>query len=645
MTYQLMAKRFMVNETHIETAEGSAATIGQTMRRFRGTPKKANWSGKVNKWAQDDILKSSQTHPGSPGSAAAQRLMGGDKDNPFVGPPRHVDEDGTDDDYEEESDEAEEAEEAEEAKQADEAEEGEELLALDFKSAIKKVYLQLKEESGWDVEPSGATQEYTLVVKHDDDDKRPYIEETITGTNILSIFFRNKNIKTGQGVIDFVKANGTAPLPVSSTRQTKFGKGWFSVDHLKGGKGPVFSHVSFDEGHILRNYRSSFHMAAALLPRSSQVLYTGTPIYNDPADLRSYMFLFAGLSDIDSHLSVQCTQVEPLCANFLSSQQLLDEVVVATTEYHDPQYVKDLFEWADKDISRRAWWCLLRGFRAFAASSDADTKVMACRVFSSSFISQRKLATPLEDHMGKTVYPTSGLPPCLVRTAVVRHCPSFENKLAAVTDLMHKQLQKAPTKDKPKAKARRPWERRGREAGLNILGKRVQSEIRHVLNLSDENTPEKASALAYKRVLCTLYYNFRFFAMYFDPEINRRDPLQNFSRKAVDDIKKLLSPDRDPKKGLPQELAADRSSDARLGAGQVSRMATFDPYGGMTYVYLLLAGRAQLPSDNIPHMLAWAVGESPMLFEVIAMVVRGLQDPGKYGNRVFIVVESPLAAK
>ncbi|KAL1882867.1 hypothetical protein Daus18300_000505 [Diaporthe australafricana] len=58
----------------------------------------------------------------------------------------------------------------------------------------------------------------------------------------------------------------------------RLGSGWFDEDHLKNGEGPVFPHVLFEEGHILRNHRSSCHIAAALLPKTSQVLYTGTPI-------------------------------------------------------------------------------------------------------------------------------------------------------------------------------------------------------------------------------------------------------------------------------------------------------------------------------------------------------------------------------
>ncbi|KAI3396155.1 hypothetical protein diail_418 [Diaporthe ilicicola] len=52
MTYQLMAKRFLSNNTFVTLADDSEVELGSILRRIRSTPRRAQWTAMPSKWTE-----------------------------------------------------------------------------------------------------------------------------------------------------------------------------------------------------------------------------------------------------------------------------------------------------------------------------------------------------------------------------------------------------------------------------------------------------------------------------------------------------------------------------------------------------------------------------------------------------------------
>lgn len=604
MTYQLATRRFITNETRILTVGNKDVNLGSTVRRARGTPRKKNWENVPSTWVPDDDTSAGQ----SAGQPSPDEGDNGDEQSD-----------------DEDEDDAEAIEEEEVVDQPG---------VVNFKTAINIVWKRIKEKHLLCEEPVSGKESHVLV-PGTSNDQRMSMEETIQGPALLALFMRHMKIRTGQGVLNY-SDDHEEELPVTGRKVFRLGRWYFDEDRMKRGEWPICSLVSFDEAHILRNVNSTYHIMAALIPKKAQVLYTGTPIYNDPSDIRAYMALAAHLSGIDRDLELVSDDVERLAQHFTSSKALIEQGLVAIKSGANHQRLEKCFSWCDEDLDRRRWWPLLAAFRRMACSSDEHTKLVAARLFSSSYVSGRKASTPLIDHKGNTVYPTSGLPPCIVRTIEVSHCPEVQELLVAATDVMLRQLSTRPDKknkqDKKKRKSTGP------------LGGVIEAVLRHLMNLEDDDDvdAEGPSAFAYYRILKTIAADFHYYAMFFDPTVNDKDPLQKMSKQLTDDINLLADSKYDPAKGIPDHMARDRSEQARLGCKEVANMALLDRYNGLVYRHLLLAPNGNLPTNDTVHMNGFALCKSPVLTNVMKMIFDGLSQPETYGSRVLVVVESPV---
>lgn len=98
------------------------------------------------------------------------------------------------------------------------------------------------------------------------------------------------------------------------------------------------------------------HNVATLISKKTQVLFTGTPVYNSLSDLRSYMFQMASLCMIDLHLELigDDISLNALSRDYKYSKELVEESVSIKTDASQA-FIQSVFEWADKDLRRRKW--------------------------------------------------------------------------------------------------------------------------------------------------------------------------------------------------------------------------------------------------------------------------------------------------
>ncbi|KAG8163052.1 hypothetical protein KVR01_007530 [Diaporthe batatas] len=259
----------------------------------------------------------------------------------------------------------------------------------DFCTACHTFYNDYKELAGPASQPDGhGTGEYTVNIKPADAaDKRTVFAGTIQGVS------RRQKI------------------PMAGKRLTFLSDVFFPERHAKTGEWLISRHVTFDEGHVLRDYGSQQHVAATLVPKQTITLLTGTPLYNHIGDFRSYMFLIAVQSKIDHYLFLMTTDIHSLDREFQPSEDLIR---------------------------------LHQRTRASQPCPDPTTKLIACRIFAGSLMSRRALSIPLVDHKGRTVYPTSGLLPCHVHTTYyIQHNRVRSERLVFITDLMNAEVRRA----------------------------------------------------------------------------------------------------------------------------------------------------------------------------------------------------------
>ncbi|KAG8159834.1 hypothetical protein KVR01_010471 [Diaporthe batatas] len=466
MTIHLIEKRCLSSETFVTGQDSFEELIGHTNRRIVATPRKRNWATDAKGW-----FKNAFDGDGAD-EAAAEGALDGTTDDATAS--------GTAD-----------ASEASDEESEDEPAEVEAPASRDFNTACRRIWEEHKPPAGSSATPAEATGEF-VVSKIDPEggDLREGFNETLSGVRLVQAFMRHHKIRTGQQALEWAKKH-PGGIPVSGRTSYMLGPKFFSEEILKRGEHPIYWHVTLDEAHSLRNYGSIQHMTASLLPKNTMLLLTGTPIFNSMSDFRAYMFLYAAHSGIDVYLKLLETDVHRLDRAFESSEDLIRLGLVELKDDAGRGWVDALFAWADKDLARRQWWCLLADFRILAKSPDPTTRLVACRMFQRSFMSRRTISTPLVDHMGRTVYPTTRLPPCHVRTVYVQHSKDRFQRLVLLTDLMNSEIKAA---NEERAMGGGAWMRR-RRAAAGSMGARpgqrpvlgdnlLESQVRHVLNLA-----------------------------------------------------------------------------------------------------------------------------------------------------------------
>ncbi|KAG8159684.1 hypothetical protein KVR01_010321 [Diaporthe batatas] len=515
---------------------------------------------------------------------------------------------------------------------------------VNFTTAVKRVRLEMAKKGAIDDDDTpgfligGDSEDPYTYWPGNENDKRPYVEEKLSVTHTLAEFFKSKDITTGRGVLQFHEQYPNQ-VPVSGRRLTRFGPKWFNEALQKSDEGPTYTLASFNEGHILRNVKTTFNITTRLLPKQALLLASSTPLYGDATDLCSYSSLFAHMSGIDNHLILDYIDIHSLSRDFQRSQDLIDDMLVSKKGDYNKGFVQDLFEWADENLGHRKWWCLLDGYRQLIRSKDDHIKTISCKLFHSSFVNERKISTRLKNHKGRALSHDRSH-----RTVEVHHEKKFQSMLVSFTDLMLQQLSrrkpKPKNKDHDRGKKRRVWMPSRHEA---MLGNVIEEHIRHVLNLGDDDSEPRASSFSFNCILNLIAVDWHNFRLVFDSDVNRKDPLQKISRDTINQLRHLADSKRDPRAAaLPERIAKDKSSDARLGAAQVASMAKYDKYGGMVRRHFLLAEKGHVATDDTVHMMTFALSESPIISKVIDMIMEGLNQPDMYGSRVFVVVDSPL---
>lgn len=109
----------------------------------------------------------------------------------------------------------------------------------------------------------------------------------------------------------------------------------------------------------------------------------------------------------------------------------------------------------------------LRKFRIKSASNKPMERLMACKVFASSFTSRRSTSTPLIYQNGTIVFPADGMLPGVIHTIYVDHCEGIAPQLITITDLMMRAVKKSNSERMGGDKSKNTWKM--------LSGSRVQN--------------------------------------------------------------------------------------------------------------------------------------------------------------------------
>lgn len=195
------------------------------------------------------------------------------------------------------------------------------------------------------------------------EDRRQTLYFEKTGTQMLRLFFESLKFRTGKEILEWFVQNRDG-VPKTCHRVYRVGSNWFRLDLLKAGKWPEMGRVTFDEAHIIRNLDSTFYIAARLIPARELLLVTGTPQFNGTQDILAYANVFAARSGLDQYfhsLSGECPSVSQ---HIRTSEDIITKGWVQLRDNDPCPFIEALHKWANKDLPRRQWWCLLRQYRA-----------------------------------------------------------------------------------------------------------------------------------------------------------------------------------------------------------------------------------------------------------------------------------------
>lgn len=617
ISYGIMANRFIGKTTNFTLVNGKSIDADFLPRRVKSTPSKAPWAKYQSMEAAHLQKKMMAPFGTAKGTSTPATSPGPRNEDAFPTQlstpktPGSVDEDSA------------------ESTTAPPSAKGPTTHARSVGAAIKYILTKMRSDDGQ------SASQGVLDLEDDDppeaapeNDSRTALLENIQGPKLLKLFFRAKHIDTPQGMLDFAR-EFPDELPVSGKEHWRLTGKFFPIAMQKAGKTIIFMQITVDEGHHARNVDSTYHLTINLLPKHRLLISTGTALYNSIQDVRGYSRLFADHCRIDKYFSCSSDELD-IMDHITWSEDVVKMRFVRVIGPTDDGFVQKLHEWANQDLDRRQWWCLLQGYRAKLSTADTFQAERAANAFLETMVTTRKMKTPLHLPDGSTWFPSASLPPCETRTVEVSHTASNAAKLALATDVLSDRLF-----DDEDAAPHRPAQHRGEEEPVTELTTKEKVEM--ILNMGDAEQ-EKQMGMAYHRVMTLLGFDLRNHKLFFDPEVHRRDPLARLSSKEVQLLKKLSSSTDDDI--LPESAA---ESNSRFGATDVRRLASMDIYGGLFWKYSLLAGPDMVPYDNVIHMLVWALAESPVMFETINRVVTSLEKKEKYGGRSLILIDSPFA--
>lgn len=246
-----------------------------------------------------------------------------------------------------------------------------------------------------------------------DGDKRKRIVESIKGSRMLKLYFAHKKMKVGPELLQWAEKN-VKSLPIECVTFWRMGHNFFNVDMARQGKTLRFGILAYNEAYNVRNTSSSHHYAANLIPCQSILELFGTTMFNNVVDCQGYMFLFAMHTNLDARFTYDFAT--PVSVSVLTRSQdvITRGIVTVLSDDDDNGFLDRLHAWANQDLPRRQWWCFLAKYRSFIDRSSYGSSQKAANAFLNSFVSTRKINTPLVLPNGTTCFPSSNLLLCIV---------------------------------------------------------------------------------------------------------------------------------------------------------------------------------------------------------------------------------------
>jgi len=427
-----------------------------------------------------------------------------------------------------------------------------------------------------------------------DQDRRQRLAYEKKGSQMLRLYFESLGLRSGADILRWYVQN-PGQMPMRCHRVYSVGSGWFPVDLLKAGKWPEMGRVSFDEAHTLRNQDSVYYIAARLVPAREMPLVTGTPQFNGTHDIHAYASLFAARAGLDGYFEVD---TGPECSAIINSVKSSEDVirrgyVKIRHRAKDTSFITQLHQWADKDLARRRWWCLLRGYHT---TIGWKKKTTAAGVFLSSFISLRRMKTALRIG-GQNIYPGASLPECTVRTVELSFRPEDKNLLtlqhlaSAAVKFMYTSLDFTDQNDRSTS---------AQTKAQRIRRRRLLREIKDALNIREGR--EGPIAMALHRVLTLISFDMRNYRLLFDKKVYDSDPLVRLSDE---EVKKLngISQNGQPLGKNPEPAGGGKTAPAAkicLGSDDVKKLVRLDKFRGVFWQYVLCAppGSARSPNQT-----------------------------------------------
>lgn len=307
------------------------------------------------------------------------------------------------------------------------------------------------------------------------------------------------------------------------------------------------------------------------------------------------------------------------------------------------KFIADLHLWANQNLQRRQWWCLLEDFRRLVNSADAKVSDPAANVFLDSFVSVRRINTPLKLPDGTIKFPSSDLLPCIVRTIEASHHPTkTKNQLDIErnTDMLMNHMYH-PVNKEERAKLEAIYME---SAGEEPDG--MRSTVEEILDIKFE-TAGKPLGMAYLRLMSLQNLLITTMRLFSDPQCQRKDFLTRLSPEARKLLQKLAA-SGDDKAAAAENLQEKEDKhgatqhNPRLGEREVHRLSQLDPCG-MYWYYNTLSDFGYTACDNVTHMLIFVLSSSPVMFHAIDRIMIQLKNQGKYGKRSLALVDSPFA--
>lgn len=286
------------------------------------------------------------------------------------------------------------------------------------------------------------------------------------------------------------------------------------------------------------------------------------------------------------------------------------------------------------------------------SSTRPGVAAQAANAFMTSFVSTRKMNTPLKLPNDSVIFPSSTLPPCMVRTVEVEHSRSATHvvqNMMRVTDILINHRHNPLSKEEHAQQLARDG-----EASIT----REKSKVQEVMKV-DHSALTKPMSMAFHRIMTLVSLDMHNYPLLFDRATQARDPLMALTDDQVRELRLFAAelgaadePGQNrPRKRAKGNMKAQHEAPStsvqsipavRLGASEVQRIQQLDPTG-LAWRFATLAPFGHLVPTNKLNMCFWALSHSPVMTWGINKIMQQMAEPQKYGSRTLVLVDSPYA--